>query len=332
MNGPARIAIVGAGAWATALAITIARAGSRVTMIGRDRGVVAAINDQHQNPDYLPGIDLDPAIRADTDIAVVADHDAVLAVVPAQTMRDAATRMRPHLAPGTPVISCAKGIEQSTKALMTDVLGQELPDMAACVLSGPSFAVDVARGLPTAVTLAVPDEAVGETLMRAIGHAAFRLYLSTDVIGAEVGGAVKNVLAIACGIVEGRALGASARAALTARGFAELNRFGLALGAQAETMAGLSGLGDLILTCSSAQSRNFSLGLALGQGEPIGAILAESRRLTEGMWTASALIERATDLGVDMPISWAVAEIVAGRASVDDAIEGLLARPFKRET
>lgn len=331
MTDPGRVAIVGAGAWATALAVTIARAGSIVTMIVRDPVIASAIDEGHQNPDYLPGISLDPAIRAVTDMASIEGQDAVLAVVPAQTMRETARRIRPHLARGTPVISCAKGIEQSSKALMAEVLAEELPDGTACVLSGPSFAVDVARGLPTAVTLAVPDESIGETLLRAIGHATFRLYLSTDVIGAEVGGAVKNVLAIACGIVDGRALGASARAALTARGFAELNRFGLALGARPDTMAGLSGLGDLILTCSSPQSRNFGLGVSLGQGEPIGAILAESRRLTEGMWTASALTERAADLGVDMPICRAVAEIVAGRLSVDDAIEGLLARPFRRE-
>ena len=257
-------------------------------------------------------------------------YDAVLLAVPSQQMRAAASIIAPALAANTPVVACAKGIERGSRTFMTEVIAESAPTALPAILSGPSFAADVARGLPTAVTLAAQDEAAAAALARALGSAAFRLYHTTDVRGVEIGGAAKNVLAIAAGIVAGRGLGASAAAALTTRGFAELFRFGKAFGARPETLTGLSGLGDLILTCSSAQSRNFSLGLALGQSQTPAETLS-GRKLAEGAFTAPALVEMAREKGVEMPIATAVAAILDGKLSVGDAIENLLTRPFKAE-
>jgi glycerol-3-phosphate dehydrogenase (NAD(P)+) len=253
-------------------------------------------------------------------------------VTPAQHMRASLTGLKPHLKPATPILLCAKGVEQQTHKLLTEVLAEVLPDAVPAVLSGPSFAGEVARGLPTAVTLACADETLASDLAQAIGLPTFRPYVSTDPVGAEIGGAVKNVLAIACGIVEGKKLGASARAALTTRGFAEMVRLGLALGARAETLAGLSGLGDLVLTCNSPQSRNMSLGLALGEGKTLDAIMGARNAVTEGVHSATAVLELAETHQIEMPITEAVASIVTGSASVDDAIVSLLTRPFTTET
>jgi len=325
------IGIVGAGAWGTALGQTMRLAGREVLIWAREGEVVAEIEASHSNTAFLPGVALDPALLATDRIADVAACDAVLMVAPAQHVRAVATTLAPHLAAGRPVVICAKGLEQATGKLLGEVMAEALPQAALAVLSGPSFAADVARGLPTALTLACADEALGARLIEALGYRHFRLYRSADLVGVQLGGAVKNVLAIAAGIVEGKGLGASAHAALVARGFAELRRFGAALGARPETLMGLSGLGDLLLTCGSPQSRNMSLGRALGQGQALEAVLGSRRSVAEGVYTAAAVARVAAEKGIDMPISTAVDAVVAGRTTVDAAIEALLSRPFKVE-
>jgi glycerol-3-phosphate dehydrogenase (NAD(P)+) len=322
------IAVVGAGAWGTALANAAARAGRTVTLIARDEPVATALRQSRQNP-HLPGARIDERVAVAGAIADAASADAVLLVVPAQALREAAIRLAGAMRPGTPVIACAKGIERGTRRFMTEVIAESASGAVPAILSGPSFAVDVARGLPTAVTLAAPERRTAEALARALGSATFRPYHTTDVRGVEIGGAAKNVLAIAAGIVAGRGLGASAAAALTTRGFAELMRFGKAYGAKSETLTGLSGLGDLILTCSSAQSRNFSLGAAIGRGEAPAAAAAD--HLAEGAFTASVLIDMAMEKGVEMPVAAAVAAVLDGTLSVDGAIEALLTRPLRAE-
>jgi glycerol-3-phosphate dehydrogenase (NAD(P)+) len=260
----------------------------------------------------------------------VAQSDAILLVVPAQASRSVATAVAPIVTQNTPVIAAAKGIERGTRRFMTEVIGECIPRAIPAILSGPSFALDVARGLPTAVTLGAHDEEVASALARALGSSSFRPYHSVDVRGVEIGGAAKNVLAIAAGIVEGRRLGHSAAAALTTRGFAELARFGRAHGARPDTLTGLSGLGDLILTCSTTQSRNFSLGVALGEGGAMDEAYAPGK-LAEGVFTAAVLVAMAADRGIDMPIAGAVAAVLDGTLSIDAAIESLLTRPFKAE-
>jgi len=328
--GLERIAIVGTGAWGTALANAMARAGRSVTLAGRDQASADAMARSRASP-RLPGHRIDERVAmAAAGAAVLSAQDAILLAVPSQHLRDAARMVAPMLGAGVPVIACAKGIERGTHKFMTQVIAECAPAAVPAILSGPSFAEEVARGLPAAVTLAASEETTAAALARALGSATFRPYHSTDVRGVEIGGAAKNVLAIAAGIVAGRGLGASAAAALTTRGFAELFRFGRALGARPETLTGLSGLGDLILTCSSAQSRNFSLGIALGQGRsPAQAHAATG--LAEGAFTAVALVELARQTGVEMPIATAVAAILDGALSVSDAIENLLTRPFRAE-
>jgi glycerol-3-phosphate dehydrogenase (NAD(P)+) len=319
-----RIAVVGAGAWGTALANVIARAGRTVLLAARHRAAADVLAKRRESP-RLPGLQIDTRVEIAPMGPELARYDAVLLAVPSQQMRAAAGAVAPALRDGTPVIACAKGIERGTHRFMTEVIAEAAPPALPAILSGPSFAADVARGLPAAVTLAAGDEAVATALARALGSATLRPYHSTDVRGVEIGGAAKNVLAIAAGIVAGRGLGASAAAALVTRGFAELFRFGRAFGARPETLTGLSGLGDVILTCSSAQSRNYSYGMAVGRGDPAQAVLAE------GIFTAPVLLEMAKEKGVDMPIASAVADILAGRASVDAAVEALLTRPFRAE-
>src|SRR5271155_4445603 len=319
------IAVIGAGAWGTALAGVAARAGRTVILCARSAETAKAIADARSNP-KLPGITLHASIEVTDDVARAAAAYAILIATPAQNLRAATAALAPHLADATPVIACAKGIERGTHKFMTEVIAEAAPDATGAILSGPSFADDVARGLPTAVTLAAKDEQLAGELVRALGSSTFRPYHTTDVRGVEIGGAAKNVLAIAAGIVVGRKLGASAQAALTTRGFSELVRLGRACGARSETMVGLSGLGDLILTCSSPQSRNFVLGMALGRGEkPPGD------KLAEGEFTAPVLIELAASQNVDMPVSQAVAAILSGATTIDEAIESLLTRPFKAE-
>jgi glycerol-3-phosphate dehydrogenase (NAD(P)+) len=319
------IAVIGAGAWGTALAGVAARAGRDVILCARSADIARAIAASRTNP-KLPGITLHASIDVTADLARTAAADVVLIATPAQNLRAATSALAPHLRDGTPLIACAKGIERGTHKFMTEVIAEVAPSARAAILSGPGFAAEVARGLPTAVTLAAHDEALASDLVKALGSATFRPYHTSDVRGVEIGGAAKNVLAIAAGIAVGKNLGASAQAALTTRGFSELARFGRALGARSETLVGLSGLGDLILTCSSPQSRNFALGLALGRGEA-----APSGQLAEGAFTAPVLVELAASQNVEMPVSKAVAAILAGQITIDAAIEGLLTRPFKAE-
>jgi glycerol-3-phosphate dehydrogenase (NAD(P)+) len=319
-----RFAVLGAGAWGAALANALARAGREVVLWGRDAASIEMLRTRRESP-RLSGFTLDPRVTATADLAGACAAPALLLAVPAQEMRRLTERLGPLLRPETPVIACAKGIERGSHCFMTDVIAQTLPQAQPAILSGPSFAADVARGLPTAVTLAARDEDLAAALAAACGSATFRPYHSTDIRGVEIGGAAKNVLAIAAGIVAGRRLGASAAAALTTRGFAELVRFGRAFGARTETLTGLSGLGDLLLTCSTPQSRNFSLGLALGAGAAV------PDKLAEGAFTAAALVELADTHTVDMPIAHAVAAVLERTLSVDEAIESLLTRPFRAE-
>ncbi|HUC64757.1 MAG TPA: NAD(P)H-dependent glycerol-3-phosphate dehydrogenase [Stellaceae bacterium] len=327
-----RIGIIGGGAWGSALALTARRAGRDVVLWAREPDVAAAINRDHANPLFLPGVTLDPAIGATTELGqVVRAADALLLVAPAQHLRALAAALAPLLPAGMPVVICAKGIEERTGALMSEVVAATLPQAPLALLSGPTFASEVAAGLPTAVTLACADAALGRRVIAALGTRSFRPYLAADVIGAEIGGAVKNVLAIACGIVMGRKLGDNARAALITRGLAEMVRLALAKGGKPETLMGLSGLGDLVLTCTSLTSRNHSLGVALGEGKALAEILAGRRSIAEGVSSAAAAAALARRLGVDMPITAAVDAILHHGAAIDAAIEGLLARPFRSE-
>jgi glycerol-3-phosphate dehydrogenase (NAD(P)+) len=321
------IAVIGAGAWGSALALNCARAGRQVTLWEHDAANAQNLAKKRESL-FLPGVRIDDRVAIAGDLGEAVRAEAILLVVPAQAVRAVAKTLAAATAAGTPLVVCAKGIERGTKKFMSDVIAECAPNAVPAILSGPSFAADVARGMPTAVTLAAADGKLAEKLAQAIGSATFRPYHSTDVRGVEIGGAAKNVLAIAAGIVAGRGLGASASAALTTRGFAELVRFGRAYGAKPETMMGLSGLGDLLLTCSSPQSRNFTFGVHLGRGEKPDAIHAG---LAEGVFTAPVLLEMARERSVDMPISSAVAALLSGTMSVDTAIESLLARPLKAE-
>lgn len=332
MSNLQHIGVLGAGAWGTALAETCAKAGRDVTIWAHEAEVAEAINSRHENALYLAGISLSDTVRATSDIAELGGCDAILAVAPAQHMRGVLEAFAPHSTDAQPVLLCSKGIEQGSLKMMTEVLDETIPSAIPAVLSGPSFAIDVARGLPTAVTLAARYKPLGIALMNAIGTPRFRPYWSGDLIGAEVGGAVKNVLAIACGISEGKGLGRSAHAALIARGFAEMTRLALAMGGERETVTGLCGLGDLVLTCSSEQSRNMSCGMALGRGESLKSILDGRRAVTEGVTSAPAIVALGEKTGADMPICQAVDAILSGTLSVDDALEALLARPFTSES
>lgn len=323
--------VIGAGAWGTALAQVAGWAGLEVLLQAREPEVVESIRTRRVNEAFLPGITLDDHVSVTAELADLAACDVILAVPPAQHMRSTLDAFAAHHRAGVPVILCSKGIERGSLKLMTDVLAETLPAAPAAVLSGPSFAAEVARGLPSAVTLACADEALGEELMWTLSAPGFRPYLASDLIGAEVGGAIKNVLAIACGMSEGRGLGRSAHAALITRGFAEMTRMGVALGGRAETVAGLCGLGDLVLTCSSPQSRNMSLGLALGQGQTVEQALAGKRSVAEGYESAPAVRELAAKMSVDMPISLAVAALLNGETTVEAVIDNLLSRPLKVE-
>ena len=321
-----KIGVIGGGAWGTALAAVAAR-GGEVLLWAREPEVVSAINADHANPLFLPGVALSPAIRATGALGDLAGVDALLVVAPAQHIG----RVLAETPVGaTPLVMCAKGIEAGTRRLVGEVAHAAHPAAPIAVLSGPTFAHEVAAGLPTAVTLACEDAALQARLAARLAGPAFRPYASTDVMGAEIGGAVKNVLAIACGVVEGAGLGQNARAALIARGFAEMTRFGLARGARAETLAGLSGLGDLVLTCSSTSSRNVSLGVGLGRGESAATLLADRRTVAEGAFTAPVLVEAAREAGVDMPIVEAVCQLLDG-ADVRAVTRDLLSRPLRDE-
>ena len=323
-----KLGIIGGGAWGTALA-QVAAAGGRETLLwALEADVVDSINGAHENAAFLPGVPLDPAIRATSNLGDLDDCDALLVVTPSQHMRTVLERTGDC---DKPLVLCSKGIEEKSGELLHRVAKAACPAAQVAVLSGPTFAHEVAKGLPTAVTLAAEDHALAERLRDRLRQPAFRIYLSDDVAGAEIGGAVKNVLAIACGVVEGRGLGQNARAALIGRGFAEMTRFGLAFGAKRETLAGLSGLGDLVLTCSSTSSRNYSLGKGIGEGRSAADLLSDRRTVAEGAFTAPVLARLAKEKGIDMPIVDAVDALVAGRARVDEVLEALLTRPPRAE-
>jgi glycerol-3-phosphate dehydrogenase (NAD(P)+) len=326
-----RLAVVGGGSWGTALAQVAARANHEVVLWARDESLVAEINARHENRRYLPGVDLDPAVRAIGDLAAAANCEMLLLVVPAQYLRALGERLVEVLPAERPLVICSKGIERGSGALMSEVLGEVVPGRPLAVLSGPTFAGEVVRGLPCAVTLACPERSVGLPLLNALGSRRFRPYLSDDVIGVEIAGAVKNVIAIACGIVIGRGLGENARAALITRGLAEVVRLSRAKGGRPETAMGLSGLGDLALTCCGPQSRNFSLGVALGEGRALAEVLAERHTVAEGVFTAEAVTALAQRLGVEMPICGAVHAVLHLGADLGETIAGLLARPFRAE-
>ena len=330
MTRIARLGIVGGGAWGTTLGLVALRAGTAATVWAREPEVVTGITRDHRNP-FLPGIDLDPRLSATAELGDLGAADAVLLAPPAQHLRAVCARLAPALKPGTPVVLCTKGFEEASGLLLSQVIAETLPRAVLAVLSGPTFAPEIARGLPAAVTLASADRAVGEALVAALGAPTFRPYLSADVTGAQVGGAVKNVLAIACGVVTGRKLGDNARAALVTRGLAEMLRLGRALGADRESLMGLSGLGDLVLTATSEQSRNMSLGVALGRGERIHDVLAARTSVAEGVATSAAVAKLAAKLGVDMPICVAVDAIVNRGAEIGAVIQSLLSRPFRPE-
>ena len=323
-----RIGVVGAGAWGTALASVAARAGNDVLIQAREAEVVESINTAHENALFLPTVPLDPAIRATTDLADLAECALLLIVTPAQHVRATLAAL-----PDTdaPLVLCAKGIEANTQMLVSEVAKDVRPSARLAVLSGPTFAHEVARGLPAAVTLACEDEALWDAISPLLSSARFRPYYSDDITGAEIGGAVKNVLAVASGVVDGANLGLNARAAVIARGFAEMQRFGLARGGRAETLAGLSGLGDLVLTCSSENSRNFSLGRGLGQGASAAALLSDRRTVAEGAHTAPVLQAAARAMGVEMPIVDAVCALLSGQQGIGEVVERLMARPLKTE-
>jgi glycerol-3-phosphate dehydrogenase (NAD(P)+) len=325
------VGIVGAGAWGTALAVTSRRAGRDVLIWAYEPETRAGINQNHRNETYLPGVKLDRAIEATARLNEVANCDLLLMATPAQHVRKIAGEIAPYLKPEQPLVLCSKGIEQTTGKLISELVEEVVPRPQIAVLSGPSFAAEVARGLPAAVTLATGEETQGHALAYALSHPPFRCYWSDDVIGAEIGGAVKNVYAIAAGIVAGKKFGASAHAALVTRSFAEMVRFAATLGARRETLMGLSGLGDLVLTCGSPQSRNMSLGIELGKGKSLEEVLGKRIAVTEGVYTASALVEMAAARGIDMPIAQAVHAVISGLATVDEAIEALLSRPLRAE-
>jgi glycerol-3-phosphate dehydrogenase (NAD(P)+) len=328
-----RVTVVGAGAWGTALALVALRAGRRVSLLARDPDAVAAYRDHLRMPGRFGDLPLDPGLDIGLDPAAALDRtDLVIVAVPAQATRSVVRSIRSGLPSGLPVLGAAKGLEHGSRATIGEIFAEELPGTIPAVLSGPSFAIDVARGLPTAVTVASTDDSTTGRIARALSSSSFRPYGSRDLVGVEIGGALKNVLAIASGIVVGRGLGASAQAALIARGFAELSRLGRALGAETETLMGLSGLGDLVLTATSPQSRNFSLGLAIGGGGSVSELTAAGTKLAEGVHTAAVAVDFAAARGVELPITAAVAEVVAERLDVDTAIERLMNRPLKRET
>ena len=327
-----RIGIVGAGAWGTALAVAARRAGRQAVLWAREPEVVTAVRERRENTPFLPGVTVDPAIEATGEMAAAVAADAVLLAVPAQYLRATCERLAPLWPAGVPAVICAKGIEAGTGALMGEVVAEALPAAPAAVLSGPTFAVEVARDLPTAVTLATADQPRALALAAALGNPRFRIYTSPDPVGAQIGGAVKNVLAIACGIVAGRDLGDNARAALITRGLAEMVRLGMAKGGRMETLMGLSGLGDLTLTCNAMQSRNFSLGVALGEGKRLADVLGARRSVAEGVFTAASVTALADRMHVDMPICAAVDGVLNRGADLEAEISGLLARPFRPES
>lgn len=327
-----RITVLGAGAWGTALALNAARSGRDVTLWGRNRNSLEAISIKRQLPHYLPDITFDQPLHTTTDLTEAADADCILMVTPAQTTHKIAEDISFFVRKDTPVVLAAKGLEKGSQRMMSEVLADYLPHARPAILSGPSFAADVARGLPTAVTIAAPTPLLAEQLCASLSNKTFRPYASDDMTGVQLGGALKNVLAIACGIVQGKKLGASAHAALMTRGFAEMQRLAIKLGARPDTLMGLSGFGDVALSCSSLQSRNFSFGFSLGEGTTLSDLMAPGAKLSEGAYTARVACELAEQNAVEMPIAQAVADVLDRTCSIDEAVERLMTRPLRRES
>lgn len=327
-----KIGVLGAGAWGTALAAAAVKAGRDTILWAREAEVVRAVNEIHENTMYLPSITLDDKLRATNNLADLSDCDAVLIVSPAQHLRSMSLDLVAHIKQDAPLVICSKGIEVSTGKLLSDVLGETAPNNPVAVLSGPTFAAEVALGLPCALTLACEDKTIGDALVQAIGHSMLRPYYNNDIVGAQIGGAIKNVLAIATGIVAGLGIGENARAAVITRGLAEIARFGGLYGAENETLMGLSGLGDLILTCSSTQSRNMSLGKAIGEGRTFAEIMAERNSVAEGAHTVEIVHKIALEKNLDMPITASVYKILKEGENVRSVMDALLARPFTNES
>lgn len=320
-----RIGVVGAGAWGTALAIVAARAGHAVQLWGRDQGQIEAIAGTRTNARYLPGVRLPDAVAPITNMTALADAELMLLVVPAQQLRVVCGSLP---VTGAPLIICAKGLEKNTGLRLSQIVAAERPRAAMAVLSGPSFALEVAQGLPTAVTIAASTSSQALTYAEWLAGPAFRPYPSDDVLGVELAGALKNVVAIAAGVTMGKKLGENACASLITRGLAEMTRLALALGARRETLMGLAGLGDLLLTATSRTSRNTSFGYALAQGRSAAELLGTGQKLSEGAFTAEAACHLGRRAGVDLPVAEAVRAVIAGETTVDAAIETLLARPL----
>ncbi|MBL4602213.1 MAG: NAD(P)-dependent glycerol-3-phosphate dehydrogenase [Emcibacteraceae bacterium] len=326
-----KIGVVGAGAWGTALAQLSAKAGCEVTLWAREQDVVTSINDKHENQTFLEGVKLSENVKATANLADMAGNDYIFMVVPAQFVRPVLNELKSHISESSAIVLCAKGIEQTTGKLMTEVVSEVLPKSPLVVLSGPTFAREVANGLPSAVTIASKYQRVTQRLSDAIGQPTFRPYASRDIIGAEIGGALKNVFAIACGITTGRKMGDNARAALITRSLSEMVRFGEKYGADRSTMMGLCGLGDLILTCSSPQSRNMSLGIAIGGGKTVAELMAGRKTVAEGYYTSSVVAKICREENIDLPIVMAVNDILHEGKDVDKVITALLSRPFVSE-
>lgn len=327
-----RISVLGAGAWGTALANIAANNGKKVTLWVRENELIDDIRSKRRNTLFLPNIELNENIVPTNDLSqAVLNTEAVLMVIPAQYLRSTCRALRSIWSEGLPAVICAKGIEQGTGALLSEMLAEELPQAQIAVLSGPTFAEEVAENKPTALTLACRNETLGKELVETLGTSTFRPYYSSDLISVQIGGAVKNVMAIAAGVVAGKKAGDNARAALITRGLAEISRLAVALGGQAQTLMGLSGLGDLVLTANSVQSRNYSVGLELGKGHSLSDILADKHTVAEGVFTAKAVLERASKVGVEMPICEGLMKVLNGEASVDVVIQLLMTRPFKTE-
>lgn len=326
-----KIAIIGGGAWGTALAQTMANAGRDVIIWAREPDVVHAINTEHRNKEYLPDTQLNPSITATDSLTEAAESDALLLCTPAQHIRSTLQSLKAELADGKPCIICAKGVEMETGLLLSDVAKEVVPGAAIAILTGPTFAAEIVAGLPSAVTVAAKDKDVAKEIREALSNKTLRIYTTDDMLGAQIGGAVKNVIAIACGIIHGKGLGESARAALVTRGLAEMSRLASAMGAKKETLMGMCGVGDMILTCSSVQSRNFSFGVELANGKNADDIIASRNGVTEGVYTAKALKVMARNYAVDMPISGAVNALIEGEAAIEEIIEKMMERPTKRE-
>ncbi len=325
------IGVIGGGAWGTALAQVLSKGGRAVSLWAREPEVVSAINESHENTIFLPGIKLHDSLKATSDIQEIAARDILLLVTPAQHIRATLEAIKGNLKPNQPLVICAKGVELGSGLLLSQVAQQVVPDSSIAILTGPTFAGEIASGLPGAVTIACADKDLGKRLQLALGVKGFRPYVTTDVVGAQLGGAIKNVIAIACGVVHGKKLGDSARAALLTRGIAEIARLGVAMGAKKETLLGMCGVGDLMLTASSMQSRNFSLGAALGEGQKLEDILGSRNAVTEGVHTATSTLALAKQHAVDMPITEAVNKCLNEGLPIDEAIEEMLNRPFKYE-